>query len=117
MISLAPGTKVYLASKPVSMRLGFDGLAALVRPLFAVEPYGGRVFLLPRQSGHSPEGPPWGWTRRCLFAQRLERSRFVWPPLIEGGVVLTPAQFALLIEAMDWRRTVAPDPPRLPEQI
>ena len=29
MISLAPGTKVYL----VSMRLGFDGLAALVRPL------------------------------------------------------------------------------------
>jgi transposase len=32
MISLAPGTKVYLASKPVSMRLGFDGLAALVRP-------------------------------------------------------------------------------------
>ena len=34
MISLAPGTKVYLASKPVSMRLGFDGLAALVRPLF-----------------------------------------------------------------------------------
>lgn len=38
VISLAPGTKVYLASKPVSMRLGFDGLAALVRPLFAVEP-------------------------------------------------------------------------------
>jgi len=34
VISLAPGTKVYLASKPVSMRLGFDGLAALVRPLF-----------------------------------------------------------------------------------
>jgi len=34
MISLPPGTKVYLASKPVSMRLGFDGLAALVRPLF-----------------------------------------------------------------------------------
>lgn len=52
-----------------------------------------------------------------LSYKRLERSRFVWPPLIEGGVVLTPAQFALLIEAMDWRRTVAPDPPRLPEQI
>ncbi|WP_206242953.1 IS66 family insertion sequence element accessory protein TnpB [Novosphingobium terrae] len=49
--------------------------------------------------------------------KRLERSRFVWPPLIEGGVVLTSAQFALLIEAMDWRRTVAPEPPRLPEQI
>ena len=47
MISLAPGTKVYLASKPVSMRLGFDGLAALVRPLFAVEPHA--QVLLPRR--------------------------------------------------------------------
>ncbi len=46
MISLAPGTKVYLASKPVSMRLAFDGLAALVRPLFAIEPYCGHVFEL-----------------------------------------------------------------------
>ena len=31
MIQLAPGTKVYLACRPVSMRYGFDGLAALVR--------------------------------------------------------------------------------------
>jgi len=31
--------------------------------------------------------------------------------------VLTPAQFALLIEAMDWRRTVAPEPSRVPFQI
>jgi len=45
MISLAPGTKVYLASKPVSMCYGFDGLAALVHPLFSVEPYCGHVFL------------------------------------------------------------------------
>ena len=50
-------------------------------------------------------------------AKHLERHRFVWPPLVEGGVVLTPAQFALLVEAMDWRRTVAPPAPRLPVQM
>jgi transposase len=114
VISLAPGTKVYLASKPVSMRLGFDGLAALVRPLFAVEPYGGHVFLFRSKSGNYLKALLWDGTGLCLFAKRLEHSRFVWPPLIGGGVVLTPAQFALLIEAMDWRRTVALDPPRLP---
>jgi transposase len=27
---------------------------------------------------------------------------------------LTPAQLALLIEAMDWRRTIAPPAPRRP---
>lgn len=52
MISLAPGTKVYLASKPVSMRLGSDGPATLVRLLFAVEPYGGHVFLFHSKSGN-----------------------------------------------------------------
>jgi hypothetical protein len=92
VISLAPGTKVYLASKPVSMRLGFDGLAALVRPLFAVEPYGGHVFLFRSKSGNYLKALHWDGTGLCLFAKRLERSRFVWPPLIEGGVVLTPAQ-------------------------
>ena len=30
MIQLEPGTKVYLACRPVSMRYGFDGLAAQV---------------------------------------------------------------------------------------
>jgi transposase len=44
----------------------------------------------------------------CLFAKRLEKGRFVWPPLVDGGIVLSPAQLALLIEGIDWRRTVAP---------
>lgn len=117
MISLAPGTKVYLASKPVSMRLDFDGLAALVRPLFAVEPNAGHVFLFRSRSGNYLKALHWDGTGLCLLAKRLERHRFVWPPLVDGGVVLTPAQFALLVEAMDWHRTVAPPAPRLPVQM
>jgi len=62
VISLAPGTKVYLASKPVSMRLGFDGLAALVRPLFAVEPYAGHVFLFRSPSGSYLKALHWDGT-------------------------------------------------------
>ena len=34
--------------------------------------------------------------------------------IVDGSVVLSPAQLALLIEAMDWRRTVAPPLPRQP---
>ncbi len=53
----------------------------------------------------------------CLFAKRLERGRFVWPPIVEGGMLLTPAQLALLLEAMDWRRTVAVEAPPRPMAI
>ena len=38
MLALSVGTKVSLASKPVSMLNGFDGLAALTRELFDVDP-------------------------------------------------------------------------------
>ena len=52
-----------------------------------------------------------------LFAKRLEAGKFVWPPIVDGGMVLTPAQLGLLIEAMDWRRTVAPEAPRVPVAV
>jgi transposase len=28
----------------------------------------------------------------CLFAKRLESGKFVWPPIVDGKMVLTPAQ-------------------------
>ena len=39
MIPMIPGTKVYLACQPVSMRLGFDGLAARVAEMLAGDPF------------------------------------------------------------------------------
>jgi len=41
MLALSAGTRVYLACKPVSMRKGFDGLAALTRSLFDADPFSG----------------------------------------------------------------------------
>jgi transposase len=36
---------------------------------------------------------------------------------VEGRLRLTPAQLALLIEGIDWRRTVAPAPAKRPESV
>jgi transposase len=45
-----------------------------------------------------------------LIAKRLEPNRFVWPPIVDGAMTLTATQFSLLVEATDWRRTIAPTP-------
>jgi transposase len=54
----------------------------------------------------------------CLHSElsykRLEKGRFVWPPIVDGAITLTPAQFSVLIEPMDWRRSTAPQPPTQP---
>ena len=114
MISLAPGTKVFLACRPVDLRNGFDGLAAKVQPMIGADPFSGQLFLFRGKRGDYLKALYWDGTGLCLFAKRLEKGRFVWPPIVDGAVGLTPAQLALLIEAMDWRRTVAPPTPRQP---
>jgi transposase len=91
MISLAPGTKVYLSSKPISMRLGFDGLAALVRPLFSMEPYCGQAFLFGSKGGNYLKALHWDTPACASLPNASSVARFVWPPLIDGGVVLSAA--------------------------
>jgi transposase len=72
------------------------------------DPYSGHLFLFRGKRGDYLKALYWDGSGMCLFAKRLEKGRFVWPPLVDGGIVLSPAQLALLIEGIDWRRTVAP---------
>jgi len=117
VIQLAPGTKVYLACRPVSMRYGFDGLAAQVSQLLGADPFCGHLFLFRSKRADYLKCLYWDGSGLCLFAKRLEQGKFPWPPIVDGAMVLTPAQLALLVEAIDWRRTIAPEPPRRPVTI
>jgi transposase len=108
MIGLPAGTKVFLACQPIDLRAGLDGLAAKVQQIIGADPFSGHVFIFRSKRGHYLKGLYWDGSGMCLFAKRLERHKFVWPPIVDGTLTLTPAQLALLVEAMDWRRTIAP---------
>jgi len=117
MMSFAPGTLVYLACQPVDMRKGFNGLAAQVSTTIRLDPYSGHVFVFRGKSGDYVKVLYWDGTGLCLYAKRLETGRFVWPPIIDERLHLTSAQLALLLEGMDWRRTVVVPPPQRPAII
>lgn len=117
MIALPSGTKVYLACKPADMRKGFDGLCALAHDIFEADPFNGHLFLFRSKSGSYLKALYWDGSGLCLFSKRLEQGRYVWPTLSDGTQVLTPAQLATLIEGMDWRRTIAPRPPKMPQYL
>jgi len=114
VISLAPGTKVFLACRPIDLRNGFDGLAAKAQQVIGADPFSGHLFIFRGKRGDYFKGLYWDGTGMWLIAKRLEKGRFVWPPIVDGSMTLTPAQFAILVEAMDWRRTIAPPPPAQP---
>ena len=77
MIALAPGTKVYLACRPVSMQKGFDGLTALASQILGANPYSGHLFVFRGKRGDYLKALYWDGSGMCLFAKRLERHRFV----------------------------------------
>jgi transposase len=114
VIQVAPGTRVYLACRPVSMRKGFDGLAAEVASVLKADPFSGSLFLFRSKGGDYLKVLYWDGSGLCLYAKRLEKGRFVWPSIVDARLKLTPAQLQLLIEGIDWRRTVAPEPPQVP---
>jgi transposase len=77
VISLPPGTKVFLACKPIDLRNGFDGLAAKAQQMIGADPFSGHLFLFRGKRGDYLKCLYWDGSGLCLFAKRLEKGRFV----------------------------------------
>ena len=91
---------MYLATTPCDMRKGLDGLAAQVQTVLAADPFSGALFVFRGKRGDHLKILAWDGSGLCLFAKRLEKGRFVWPPIVEGRLQLSPAQMALLLEGL-----------------
>src|SRR3546814_16887197 len=97
------------------MRKGFDGLSAQVRNILQLDPFSGAVFLFRGKRGDRLKALVWDGSGLCLYAQRLERRKFVWPRTQDGGEArLSDAQLAMLIEGLDGRKGMVPE--RVPER-
>ena len=108
MIQVMPGTKVDLACRPVSMRYGFDGLAAQVKQVLAADPFSGHLFLFrSKRADYLEDFVLATEPVLCPFAKRLESGKFIWPPIVDGGMILTPAQLALCSRG-DYRLAAKP---------
>jgi hypothetical protein len=59
VISLAPGTKVFLACRPVDLRNGFDGLAAKAQQVIGADPFSDHLFIFRGKPGDYFKGLYW----------------------------------------------------------
>ena len=114
MIALNRRTKIFVCKEPTDMRASYDSLFGRAKEVLKKDPFSGHLFLFRGKRGDYLKALYWDGSGLCLFAKRLEKGRFVWPPIVDGTMTLSPAQMALLVEAMDWRRTVAPPAPARP---
>jgi transposase len=103
MTPLPAGTKIWLALGKTDMRRGMAGLALQIQETVKLDPHAGHVFVfrgkrvdLIKAIWHDGQGA-------CLFSKRLEKGRYQWTNAMDGAHQITPAQLAMLLEALDWR--------------
>src|SRR6195952_4861269 len=103
MIPVPTGVRVWLATGHTDMRKGFASLSLQVQEVLRRDPLSGQLFCFRGRSGdllkviwHDGQGA-------CLFTKRLERGRFLWPSVADGGVTIRIAELSYLLSRIYWR--------------
>jgi transposase len=76
------------------LRNGFDGLAAKAQQVIGADPFSGHLFIFRGKRGDYFKGLYWDGSGHVADRQAAGEGRFVWPPIVDGAMTLTPAQFS-----------------------
>jgi transposase len=106
MLTVSPAVKLWYCADPVDMRLGFDGLFALVRTRLQADPLSGHLFILRNRTADRLKVLYWGGHGLCLWCQRLEAGRYHFPTADSSAscVELSMGQFQMILDGIDLSR-------------
>lgn len=106
-MSLPAGVRVFLATQLVDMRRGHDGLCALIRGRFDLDPYSGQVFVFLGKRCDRIKALFWDRGGFVLYYKRLARGRFQLPRVAQGAthVFLDPTELTMLLGGFDLKTT------------
>lgn len=124
MLTLSPQVRVYVASEPVDLRKGFDGLAAATRDIVKEDPLSGHLFAFLNRRKNRLKILLWQSSGYLLMYKRLEKGRFrlpTAPPPGQRHIEIGSAELSLLLEGIDLRgarrRPHWIPPPPLPARL
>ncbi len=102
MILSTRKTGVYLCKNPTDMRLGYDGLNALVKKTFRKDPYGGQFFAFVNRRRTSCKVFTWDGTGDVIISKRLSKGLFCRPnPRHKRQLKLTATEFGQFFEGLN----------------
>jgi transposase len=105
VLGLGAATRVFVATGATDMRLGFDGLYALVVGQLKQDPQSGHLFLFANKRRDRMKILFFDCNSLWVCARRMEQGRLHWPSSEEGRVQLSREEFALLIGGIDLSAT------------
>ena len=107
MLTLPPGSRVFVATARVDGRKGIDGLSVLVRSQFAEDPLSGTMFVFFSRRADRVRVLYWDRDGYVLVTKRLEKGtyRLPWRPE-QRRVVIEAAELLLVLEGIELRGAV-----------
>lgn len=112
-LACGPTPSLYLIVEPVDMRLGIDGLSALVQQRLNVSPCAGALYGFANARRTRMKLLLWDATGVWLAQRRLHRGGFVWPSVMGNttansrAINISEAALAWLFTGVDWTRLCA----------
>ena len=106
MLTFSPAVKLWYCPQAANMRLGFDGLFALVKNKLKADPLSGHLFIFRNRTADRLKVLYWGGHGLCLFCQRLEQGRYHFPdaPADAASIELSAGQFQMILDGIDLSR-------------
>lgn len=110
MLTLPSSVRVYLAAEPVDLRRGHDGLVALVRQKWQLNPFEGHLFVFLGRRLDRVKILVWDRNGFVLYYKRLSQGRFRMPSIPAGAtrVEMDATTLAMLLDGIDVRQVRRP---------
>jgi transposase len=110
MLSLPRSVRIYVASAPVDMRMGHNGLFAVVREQWKEDPFTGHLFVFFGRAHDRVKVLFWDRGGFVVYYKRLEKGRFRWPrPTDEvAHVEVDGTDLAMLLDGIHLSRVKRP---------
>jgi transposase len=106
VLTISPAVRIYLATGATDLRCSIDGLAAVVRARFELEPTSGHLFLFRNRRGDRVKILVWDTGGFWVLYKRLERGTFAWPAADdEARVEMRSRDLLLLLSGIDLAQT------------
>lgn len=110
MLTLPSSVRVYLASQPVDLRRGHDGLVAIVRGTWRLNPFDGHLFVFLGKRLDRVKILAWDRNGFVLYYKRLSQGRFRLPQIPTGAdrVELDATTLTMLLDGIDVKHVRRP---------
>ena len=97
---ISKAENIYIACGYTDMRKAIDGLAAIVKENFAMDPMANNLFLFCGKRRDRIKALYWEGDGFVLLYKRLESGRFQWPQSEEEVRLLSSQEFRWLMEGL-----------------